>query len=124
MGAGYLVYLGVRTLWHAGKQDHEAGADARPYRQAVFTQLSNPKAMLYFGSFLPQFLDLRAPLWPQYGEMFVVICIGETLILGCYGFLASRGAQMAGARFRLWRDRISGAIFIAIGAMFAAARRA
>jgi len=122
-GAGYLVFLGVRTLWHAGKADDETKAAARPYRQAVFTQLSNPKAMLYFGSFLPQFLDPGKLLVTQYAEMFLVICIGETLILGGYGFLASRGARIAGARFRLWRDRISGAVFIVIGVLFATAHR-
>jgi homoserine/homoserine lactone efflux protein len=124
LGASYLIFLGCRILWRAGKDDAQARPAARPYAQAVFTQLSNPKAMLYFGAFLPQFLDPHKMLAPQYAEMFAVICIGETLILGSYGWLASRGARIAGKTFALWRDRVSGAIFIAIGAIFAVARRA
>ena len=124
LGAAYLIFLGCRILWHAGKDDAESRPAARPYRQAVFTQLSNPKAMLYFGAFLPQFLDPHKLLVPHYAEMFAVICAGETLILGFYGWLASRGARLAGNRFALWRDQVSGAIFIALGAIFAVARRA
>jgi len=88
---------------------------------AVLTQLANPKVVLFFGAFLPQFLNRDAPLAPQYALMFAVIVAGESLILGFYGWLASRGRLIA--QTGRWRERIGGAMLIAIGALFAAAER-
>lgn len=61
-GAGYLIYLGLRTLLkHDDAQD---GNDSPPpaalghvYRQALLVQLLNPKVALFFLAFLPQFVD-------------------------------------------------------------------
>ncbi|HWC63992.1 MAG TPA: LysE family translocator [Rhizomicrobium sp.] len=123
-GAAYLIALGLYTLWRAGEERGQENAKGHPYRQAVLTQLGNPKAILFFGAFLPQFLDPHRMLVPQYAEMFAIIMLGETLILGFYGWLGAQGRRLAGPRFALWRDRISGAAFVAIGTIFAAARRA
>jgi homoserine/homoserine lactone efflux protein len=125
LGAAYLVILGARTIWRAGAAAPDRPSLlGKPYVQALLTQLGNPKAVLFFGAFLPQFLDPHAPLAPQYGEMFVIVMIGETVILGLYGWLGAQGARLAGGRFAIWRDRIGGAVLIAIGAIFAAAHRA
>jgi len=121
-GAAYLIFLGARTLWRAGApQPATPALRGSPYRLAVLTQLANPKAVLFFGAFLPQFLNPQASLLPQYAVMFAIIVAGETLILGLYGWLASRGRQVMGAA--LWRERIGGAALIAIGALFAATQR-
>jgi threonine/homoserine/homoserine lactone efflux protein len=93
----------------------------RPYVQAVLTQMGNPKAILFFGALVPQFLDTHAPLLPQYGLMFAVTAIGEGIILSGYGLLAAMGGQIAGARHALWRERISGTVLLLLG-LFAATR--
>ena len=124
LGAAYLVFLGARTIWRAGKtNENRPTLLGKPYVQALLTQLGNPKAVLFFGAFLPQFLDPHAPLAPQYAEMFAVIMVGETLILGFYGWLAAQGARLAGGRIAIWRERVSGAVLIGIGTIFAAAHR-
>jgi homoserine/homoserine lactone efflux protein len=123
LGAGYLIYLGARTLWQARGAERDVTIPrGQPYRQAVLTQLANPKAVLYFSAFLPQFLNPQAMLWPQYALMFAIIVGGETFILGFYGWLSAQGRHIAGGA--RWRERISGAVLIAIGAMFAVTRRA
>jgi homoserine/homoserine lactone efflux protein len=124
LGAAYLIFLGARTIWRAGREQDQPRPLGTPYRQALLTQLANPKAVLFFGAFLPQFLGPHKMLAPQYAEMFVVIVLGESTILGFYGWLGAEGARLARGRFALWRDRISGAFFIAIGAIFATAHRA
>jgi homoserine/homoserine lactone efflux protein len=125
IGAAYLIGLGAYTIWRARDVHAAANSSGRPFRQALLTQLSNPKAILFLGAFLPQFLDPHKALAPQYAEMLLIIVPVEGLILGGYGFLAAHGARlMGGAASILWRDRISGAVFIAIGVLFAAARRA
>ena len=68
----------------------------KPYLQATLTQMGNPKAILFFGAIVPQFLDTHGPLVPQYLVMFVVTFIGESVILTGYGWLASHGGRLAG----------------------------
>jgi homoserine/homoserine lactone efflux protein len=121
IGAAYLIFLGVRILWQSRASQPPLSSPGKPYLQAVLTQLANPKAILYFSAFLPQFLDRNAPLWPQYLLMFAIIAAGETAILGCYGWLAAQGRRLAGAG--RWAERVGGALMIAIGALFAATER-
>lgn len=122
VGAAYLIGLGAWTLWTArAVQGDATPARGNPYPQALFTQLANPKAVLFFGAFLPQFLDRDAPLWLQYALMFAIIVIGETLILGFYGWLGAQGRRVAS--FSRWRERVSGVVLIAIGAIFATTER-
>jgi homoserine/homoserine lactone efflux protein len=117
-GAAYLVWLGVSSLWHSW----HAAADAvgpkltgKPYVQATLTQMGNPKAILFFGALVPQFLDTHAVLVPQYLIMFVVTFIGESIILTGYGALAAYGGRRAAPHHAVWRERISGLVLLALG---------
>jgi homoserine/homoserine lactone efflux protein len=124
-GAAYLIFLGVRTIWMAGAPREATGVRTidHPYVQALLTQLGNPKSVLFFGALLPQFLDTHRPLWPQYLIMWAIVALGETPILGAYGWLASRGKRFVDTRFAVWRERLSGAMLIFVGALFATVRR-
>ena len=60
VGAGYLVWLGIRTLLSA--DDRIGGRRpeltlARTYRRGVVVNVLNPKTALFFLAFLPQFVD-------------------------------------------------------------------
>src|SRR5579875_3317697 len=75
VGAAYLAWLGASALWksfHAAPDSHGPRLMGKPYLQATLTQMGNPKAILFFGAIVPQFLDTRGPLMPQYLIMFVV----------------------------------------------------
>jgi homoserine/homoserine lactone efflux protein len=125
-GAAYLVFLGVRTIWKAGRDSPDEQRPRtfdHPYVQAMLTQLGNPKAVLFFGALIPQFLNTHAPLLPQYAEMWAIIAIGETTILSAYGWLAAKGKNAVSPALAAWRERISGACLIFIGAIFATVRR-
>ncbi|HEU0097040.1 MAG TPA: LysE family translocator [Rhizomicrobium sp.] len=126
LGAAYLIWLGASALWHSRKTNGEPRAAklrANPFVQAFLTQMGNPKALLFFGAFVPQFLDTRAPLLPQYAVMYVITLIGEGLILAGYGRLAAAGGRMAATHHAVWRERISGTVLIGLGMLFAAAPR-
>jgi homoserine/homoserine lactone efflux protein len=120
-GAAYLVWLGGSEIWtsfHAG-DEHGPRLKGGPYRQAALTQLSNPKALLFFGALVPQFLDIHAALLPQYAVMFLVTFLGESVILTGYGWLASHGGRIASIHHAAWRARISGAVLVALGLLAA-----
>jgi homoserine/homoserine lactone efflux protein len=122
LGAAYLVFLGASAIWksfHAGAEDRGPRLMGKPYVQATLTQLGNPKAILFFGAIVPQFLDTSGPLVPQYLIMFVITFIGESIILTGYGWLASHGARLSGLGHAVWRERISGAVLLALGLLAA-----
>ena len=121
-GAAYLVWLGATSLWkswHTGEDALGPRLIGKPYLQATLTQMGNPKAILFFGALVPQFLDTQAPLLPQYLIMFVVTFIGESIILTSYGWLAAAGGRVADAGHAIWRERISGAVLIGLGVLAA-----
>lgn len=118
LGAAYLIWLGVQSLRSSFRTAIETQGPklmGRPYVQAVLTQLGNPKAILFFGALLPQFLDPSLSLAPQYLLLFVVTFIGESVILTGYGWLAAAGARAVGSRHAVWRERISGVVLLGLG---------
>lgn len=117
LGAAYLVWLGASEIWASFRDGdaHGPRLKGHPYRQATLTQLSNPKALLFFGALVPQFLDTHAALLPQYAIMFLVTFIGESAILTGYGWLAAHGGRIAAGRHAVWRERISGLVLLALG---------
>lgn len=117
-GAAYLIWLGVGALWksrHAATDAQGPKPIGNPYIQAALTQLGNPKALLFFGALVPQFLDPRSDLVPQYLTMALITFIGESVILTGYGALAAYGGRKAGLHHAVWRERIGGLVLLALG---------
>ena len=59
-GATYLIYLGIKTLVNRNRTvslESTRPGEFRAYREGLITMLLNPKAALYYFSFLPQFVD-------------------------------------------------------------------
>ena len=62
LGAGYLVWLGLQSLWQAGhnaapdKSALRAPSRLAAYRQGILIDLLNPKVALFFLAFIPQFV--------------------------------------------------------------------
>ena len=119
LGGAYLVWLGIQ-LWRAPAIQLRAdasAADARGtalFRQGLLTALSNPKALLFYGAFLPQFIDPSRDLLVQFIVMatnFVVIeCVVEYLL----ALLAHRirpALERVGKRL----NRVCGGMFVAMG---------
>jgi hypothetical protein len=55
--------------------------------------------------------------------MWAIVAAGETVILNAYGWIAAQGKRIVHPRFAAWRERLSGAVLIFIGAIFATVRR-
>jgi len=120
VGGAYLVWLGVQ-LWRAPAITLTAAADAPPagaaglFRQGLLTALSNPKALLFYGAFLPQFIDPARDLLTQFlimATVFVVVEIGVEWALALMAHRVRRWLQRLGRRF----NRACGGMFIAMGA--------
>jgi len=129
-GALYLVYLGVRT-WRAPPQRPEAIDPAALSRRAtgLFTEgllvaLSNPKVILFFAAFLPQFLDPAGSLVVQFAIMagtFVLVefAVEAALAAGAARLLPWLSSERIARRFA----RATGTLFVGAGVALVAADR-
>jgi len=119
LGGAYLVWLGVQ-LWRAPAIQlgaAAAGSDARAsalLRQGLLTAISNPKALLFYGAFLPQFIDPARDLLTQFIVMALVFVAVECLVEYLLALLAHRirpALERLGKRF----NRACGGMFVAMG---------
>lgn len=91
---------------------HESSRD-------LATQLSNPKALVFFASFLAPFLDPGAA-WSipvQTGVFAATTAVSEIPILILYGFMGSRGGELLPhGKVGQWQNRIAGTCLLGVSA--------
>ena len=125
-GAAYLIFLGWR-LWRAP----EAAEEAPPPRSAPWrvlfhvwlTATLNPKAILFFVVFVPQFMDPAAPLAPQIAVMAATILICGTAVDSCYAAFAARARRwLGGGRRQRLANRLTGGVLMSEGVLAALGR--
>jgi threonine/homoserine/homoserine lactone efflux protein len=103
LGAGYLIYLGIRTLLaRRPTVSVEASAPRSLYRlftDGVFVSVLNPKIAVFFLAFLPQFVEpSRGPV-PQQVLLLGLLYVGLALITdSTYAFLAGSLRHWLGGR--------------------------
>jgi len=132
-GAAYLVWLGVK-LWRAPilAPDMDvpaagAGPAPRPGRilaHAFAVTALNPKGIVFFVAFLPQFVDPDRPAGPQMALLAVTFVAVATVNAALYAALAA-SARRAVRRPPVQRavNRVGGACLVAAGVATAAWRR-
>lgn len=90
-GAAYLLYLAVQ-LWRA---DPTPGADNAPHaaslwalaRQEFLVAVGNPKAILIFTAFLPQFVNPAEPITPQFAVLGATFLVLEWIAIATYSYM-------------------------------------
>ena len=129
LGAAYLVWLGIK-LWRAEPQLEEPQAPLLPQsRRAMFWQAFvvtalNPKGIVFFVAFLPQFVAPSQPAAPQFVLLGATFIILATVIVGLWAVLAGslRARLRRPATLRLL-NRLGGSFLVAAGILTAAVRR-
>ena len=129
LGAAYLVYLGVKMIRSRPQLDLDAGATKQRAQRAMFLHAFavttlNPKSIVFFVAFLPQFVVPSAPAAPQLfllGATFVGLAL---IVLALYAILAGSLRQTITRPAVLTAvSRAGGAALITAGAMVAATQR-
>lgn len=93
-GAAYLVWLGIK-LWRAPvslRAEGDAPAEGKPFRifaHAYVVTALNPKSIVFFVAFLPQFLDVAQPVLPQMAIFEITFLVLGSLNALFYALLAS-----------------------------------
>ena len=125
IGAAYLILLGIK-MWRSASESMELSAitDKKVWHAImanafVITAL-NPKSIVFFLAFLPQFINSEKPFITQsliLGSTFLVLAILSVLF---YSLLASyTGQQMRLSLIHVWTNRIGGCLLIGAGGMIA-----
>jgi threonine/homoserine/homoserine lactone efflux protein len=134
IGVAYLLWLGVQALHSSGRFAVSDTRDRGPsvsalqrFRQGLLTNALNPKVMLFFLAFLPQFVDPQrglAVIW-QLGLMgltfTLVTAVAYSALAWSAGAVGIRLARQP--RIALWLERATGIVFIAMAARLAFADR-
>ncbi|MGX7872084.1 LysE family translocator [Mesorhizobium sp. ORM6] len=130
IGAAYLIYLGIRAIIEKSPANPTAGAVAisagKAFRQAVLTEVLNPKTALFFLAFLPQFVrPENGSVMLQLavlGIVFVMLGLFSTIIFavsaGRLGSFLRRNPTVL-----KWQGKIVGGIYCALGVRLALQHR-
>jgi RhtB (resistance to homoserine/threonine) family protein len=134
-GAMYLIYLGVRLLLtKADTQPTKDVAAVRPaprslqqlFTQGFLTNLLNPKVVLFFVSFFPQFVAADSP-----SKVLPFLALGGTFVVmgGIWSVFLAWMAGSVTERFagkpsiKRWLDRVVGSAFLGLGLKLATSHR-
>lgn len=125
IGVAYLVWLGVRT-WRS--MPTTLSPEARPpsarrvFAQAALVSFTNPKTLLFYAAFFPQFINPAADPVPQLILLSVTFLVIAVVLDSGWALLADCARPLLTGRARL-RNRITGGFLIGAGVGLALARK-
>lgn len=128
-GAAYLIYLGVKEWRSTAAVLQDAQANRRKSFKRTFihgflTGLTNPKTIVFYIAFFPQFIDAGLPPAPQVMIMTASFIAVAILLDGAYALLSGRiRPYLMDAKRAVLRARITGTLLLATGIGLALARR-
>jgi len=131
MGGGiYLVWLGIQALRSRGgvTMSSAQGADEslrRLFAKGLLANAINPKVVLFFLSFLPQFVIAeRGHVGWQTLQLGLVFTLQAALLFGLLGYFSGAVGNwlQRHGRAGLWLDRLAGTIFVGLGVRLITAR--
>ena len=126
VGAGYLVALGLYTIAKARRGSLAADEGAKPVTPgAAFwgtfaITAVNPKTIIFFVAFTPQFISPAYGYWLQAGVLLATFCLVVTVSDGFYAVAASWIAgYLKGPEVQLRSQRVGGAVLVTAGLLTA-----
>ena len=125
-GAAYLVWLGIKLI---RAPVEGVGSDAPPppprggfFLQGLLVSLSNPKVLVFFGAFIPQFVDMSRDHVSQVTLLGVTFMLIAAITDALYALLAGRARSFFSARRTRLLSRVSGGFMIGGGIWLALTR--
>ena len=131
IGAIYLIWLGIKTFrTNAEAVDFKAAAEDTGrrlrsyYVRGLLVGSSNPKAILFFTAFFPQFLNPIEPFAPQYFILALTFIACEFSVLAMCAFGVSAIAPVLRSKWHMrWINKVTGGLFATMGGLLLLSRR-
>lgn len=120
IGAAYLIWLGV-SLWRSAKTletdgFHDAPVTiAQALKSEALVAVSNPKAILIFAAFFPQFVAVEA-YWQSYASLGAAFLLMEAIAVCAYATFGKLASSFAAGRLPVLQ-RVSGATMFLFGCL-------
>ena len=122
-GGAYLIYLGGQALRSTGRMatvqdDGVATSVWRLFGKGMFANAINPKVVMFFLAFLPQFVvNARGDTPWQIAQLGLTFTLQAALLFGVLGYFAGHVGTWLNrhASAGLWLDRIAGTVFVGLG---------
>jgi len=125
-GAAYLIWLGWKMFRAAGNGEDGAAPARAPrggfFLQGVLVALSNPKTLLFFGAFFPQFLDPARDHVTQIAIMGLTAMFFAAISDSAYALLSGRAGRLLSQRRIRLLSKVSGGFLIGGGLWLASSR--
>jgi homoserine/homoserine lactone efflux protein len=126
-GAAYLVYLGLRQFLHKPDLDQEKAAALgnepawSMFRRGLWVNLLNPKAIVFFLAFMPQFILPERPLLAQYMVLTATVVVIDILVMWFFFAAAAKSFLRFthNAHGQKVLNRVFGVLFVAVGILLA-----
>ncbi len=127
LGVAYLLCLGIRHLHRTvvGKALPSASlSGTATFSHGFLVSLTNPKTLLFFSAFFPQFISSTESYLQQITLLSETFLLLAMLLDSCYAILAAKLQALFGNhRLQRIQDGLSGTLFIGAGAWLATVRR-
>lgn len=128
LGAAYLIWLGFGMLHASGRlaisETLKPKSNWQLGLQGALVLWSNPKALIFFGAFIPQFVVVGQPAFPQIVLLGTIFMVIATITDAAYAVLAGSARHLLTATRVQWVSRIAGGILMLGGVWLALQRRA
>lgn len=131
VGAAYLVWMGIGMIRSAGGtqaiqiEDAPQLSAGAVFRNAAVVTALNPKGIVFFIAFVPQFIRPEQALVPQFAILIATFVGLATINVLIYALLADRlRATIRRPSVLAWMTRIGGGVLIAMGVLTATLRKA
>ena len=123
-GAVYLVWIGWKLVRNPGDLDAPVALPRGGFvLQGFVVLLANPKALLWFGAFIPQFVDPRGDYVGQIVLLGLTAMAVALISDGAYAVLTGRAGSFLSRKKVKLVSRISGGCLISGGIWLALMRR-
>jgi threonine/homoserine/homoserine lactone efflux protein len=130
LGAGYLIYLGIRKLFVEKEvveaKEVEPASLRQIFYQGMIVNILNPKTALFFFAFLPQFADpTQGAITGQIFLLGLILVLMGLFTDGSYAFLAGTAGNWLKNNLRVLRAQriLAGSLYIALGMLTAFSAR-
>ena len=122
-GAAYLFWIGYKMITNRGGLSFDEKSRVISFRQSIsqgfWVTMSNPKALLFLGAFLPQFIDVSAPAAPQVILLGLCTMAVFTFFDGIYALAAGNTRRFLTVARLSIANKVSGTLLILGGAWLA-----
>lgn len=132
VGVIYLAWLGIQMLRSTNDlgdatgtavRGQNAGTPMRLFRKSFLVAATNPKGYIFFAAFLPQFIDLGAPLLGQYVTLALVFVAIDLAVMTAYAAVGVNAMRFLRDRGAMVLERGCGFVMLALAGGLALYRR-